>query len=285
MGASDVRGLWTNMIVADLKHVKSALVVLIGVLGLAGASPASAIVGGVPDGGAHPYVGAADGRPVHGPVQFGSGVLISPTVFLTVGHGTARFEAAGLTRAQVTFDPVVSASSTWYQGTIHTSPFYDPTGLGNRGDFSDLGVIVFDHPVTGITPATLPTGGYLDRITPAFGRARFEIPGYGLSSYIGGSAGGGKRIPDFNSGGTRMLAHEAFTSVSPGFLRLQATDAADICVGDSGSPSILSGTNLVLGITDVEWSLNGSQCESNPWEQRVDTPTARAFLGQYVALP
>jgi hypothetical protein len=82
-----------------------------------------------------------------------------------------------------------------------------------------------------------------------------------------------------------MLADEAFTSLSPGFLRLRATGRADICVGDSGSPSILSGTNLVVGITAVEWSLAGSECESNPWEQRVDTPAARAFLGQYVALP
>jgi hypothetical protein len=185
----------------------------------------------------------------------------------------------------VTFDPVVTASSTWYQGTVHTSPFYDPSGSGNRGDFSDLGVIVFDQPVTGITPARLPTSGYLDQIEPVLGRARFEIPGYGLSRYIGGSVGGGKRIPDFNPGGTRNLAGEAFTSVSPGFPRLHATGTADICVGDSGSPSILSGTNLVVGVTAVEWSLAGSECESNPWEQRVDTPAARAFLGQYVALP
>ena len=270
------------MILANLKHAKTAVIVLLGLVALAGASPAAAVVGGVPDGVAHPYAGAVDGRPVHGPVQFGSGVLISPTVFLTVGHGTARFEAAGLTRAEVTFDPTVTASSTWHQGTIHTSPFYDPTGSGNRGDFSDLGVIVFDHPVTGITPARLPTAGYLDQISPAFGRGHFDIPGYGLSSYVGGSAGGGKRVPDFYSGGTRMLAHEAFTSVSPGFLRLQATGSADVCVGDSGSPAILSGTNLVVGVTDVEWSLAGSECESNPWEQRVDTPAARAFLGQYV---
>jgi hypothetical protein len=270
------------MTLAKLKH---ALALLIAAVALAGASPAAAVIDGVPDGAGHPYAGAVDGRPVGGPVRFGSGVLISPTVFLSVGHGTARFEAAGLTRAQVTFDPVVTASSTWYQGTVHTSPFYDPSGSGNRGDFSDLGVIVFDLPVTGITPATLPTGGYLDQITPLLGRARFEIPGYGLSRYIGGSAGGGKRIPDFNSGGTRMLADEVFTSLSPGFLRLQASGGADICVGDSGSPSILSGTNLVVGITAVEWSLGGSECESNPWEQRVDTPAARAFLGQYVALP
>ena len=32
-------------------------------------------------------------------------------------------------------------------------------------------------------------------------------------------------------------------------------------------------------------SLDGFECESGPWEQRVDTPGARAFLSQYVRLP
>lgn len=68
---------------------------LIAAFAFAGASPAAAVIGGVPDGVGHPYAGAVDGRPVGGPVQFGSGVLISPTVFLSVGHGTARFDAAG----------------------------------------------------------------------------------------------------------------------------------------------------------------------------------------------
>jgi hypothetical protein len=55
--------------------------------------------------------------------------------------------------------------------------------------------------------------------------------------------------------------------------------------GDSGSPSILLGTDLVTGITAAEWSLAGGECESAPWEQRLDTPAARAFLARYVTLP
>jgi hypothetical protein len=249
---------------------------------LACASPAGAVVDGTPDGARHPYAGAVDGRPAGGPTEFGSGVLISPTVFLTVGHGTAHFDAAGLTRARVTFDPVVSDSSTWYEGTVHTDPAYDPAGQGQRGDFGDLGVIVFDHPVPGIRPASLPGAGYLDRISD---RARFEIPGYGVSRYLGGSDAGGQRRLDYRSGGTRNLADEVFTSVSPGWLRLRAAGSATICTGDSGSPSILAGTNVVTGVTAVEWSLAGGECQSTPWEQRVDTPGARAFLRQYVALP
>jgi hypothetical protein len=256
-----------------------ALAVLIG---LGAAAPASAVIDGVLDGARHPYAGAVDARPLGGPVQFGSGVLISPTVFLTAAHATAHFDAVGLNRARVTFDPVISDSSTWYAGTVHTNPAYDPSGQGQQGDFGDLAVIVFDAPVPGITPASLPTAGYLDRISD---RARFEIPGYGISRYIGGSDGGGKRRPDYSSAGIRNLADEVFTSLSPGWLRLRAAGSATICTGDSGSPSILSGTNLVLGLTDFEWSLAGGECESTPWEQRVDTPADRQFLAQYVPLP
>jgi len=267
-----------------LRYAGAATALLITSAALAGTTPADAVIGGSPDGSRHPYVGAVDGRPVGGPVQFGSGVLISPTVFLSVGHGTARFDAAGITRARVTFDPVVSASSTWHEGTIHTNPAFDPSGLGQRGDFGDLGVIVFDEPVVGIEPARLASPGRIRQLTqgPA---PRVEIPGYGISRYVGGADGSGPRTPDFGSTGTRRLAFAELSSVSPGWLRLHATSTADICTGDSGSPGLLAGTDLVLGITAVEWSLAGAQCESGPWEQRVDTPGARAFLAQYVALP
>lgn len=262
-----------------------ALVPAITAAALIGVAPAGAVIDGAADGVRHPYVGAVDGRPLGGPVQFGSGVLISPTVFLTVGHGTTHFDAAGVSRARVTFDPVVTASSTWHEGTVHTNPAFDPGGRGNRGDFGDLGVIVFDEPVTGIAPARLPTANYLAALEDAAGTARFEIAGFGVSRYTGGSDNGGKRRLDFGSAGTRNVATEAFSSLSPGFLRLHSTSGADICTGDSGSPSVLAGTDLVLGLTAVQWSLGGGECESSPWAQRVDTPEARAFLATYVQLP
>lgn len=262
-----------------------AVLLMIAVAVIASTGPATAVLDGTTDGDRHPYVGAVDGRPLGGPVKFATGVLVSPTVFLTVGHGTAHFDAAGVTRARVTFDPVVTASSVWHEGTVHTNPGYDPTGSGTRDDFGDLGVIVLDEPVTGITPARLPTADYLGRLARGTAQPRFEIAGYGVSRYTGGSDGGGKRSLDFDSAGTRRLATEAFSSLSPGFLRLHSTGSGDICTGDSGSPSVLAGTDLVLGLTAVQWSLAGAECESGPWEQRVDTPGARAFLSQYVSLP
>jgi hypothetical protein len=184
----------------------------------------------------------------------------------------------------VTFDSTVTEASAWYEGAVHTNPGYDPAGSGNRGDFGDLGVIVFDEPIRGVTPARLPTADYPETRRSQGEPARFEIPGYGIARYAGATEGGGQRRPDASSGGTRTVALATGSSLSSGFLRVHMNDAT-ICTGDSGSPNLLAGTNLVLGVTAVEWSLSGAQCESSPWAQRVDTPGARAFLGQYVDLP
>jgi hypothetical protein len=84
-------------------------------------------------------------------------------VLVTAGHGTRRFEAAGLTQARVTFDPVASDSGTWYTGTVHTNPAYDPQSADDPGD---LGVTVFDARIRGIAPASLPAEGQLAQLGP-----------------------------------------------------------------------------------------------------------------------
>jgi hypothetical protein len=66
---------------------------------------------------------------------------------------------------------------------------------------------------------------------------------------------------DFASGGTRRLALEAFSSLAPSWLRLHGVGPAQICTGDSGAPSILSGTTLVTGITSLEMSGGGASRE------------------------
>jgi len=246
-------------------------------------APAGAIIGGQDDGGGHPYVGGIDARPTGAPIFTSSGVLISPTVFLTAGHATRRFERAGLTQARVTFDPVASDSSTWYTGTVHTNPAYNPASVTDPGD---LGVIVFDTPVPGIAPASLPTEGLLDQLGPQqLSRAGFTVVGYGVRSYLGGSNGGGTPGPDLSSTGTREVAQQTFASLTSAWLRLRMAGGAVVCIGDSGSPSLLGSSNVVAGITITEGSLSGGQCQSQPWDMRVDTPSARAFLGQYVTLP
>ena len=54
-----------------------------------------------------------------------------------------------------------------------------------------------------------------------------------------------------------------------------------LCFGDSGSPQFDLGTLLVLSVT----SGGNGQCNANNTNYRVDTPQARAFLGQFLNLP
>ena len=51
-------------------------------------APATAMMGGEPDATGHPYAGAVDATPLGGRNPVASGVLVSPTVFVTAAHFT-----------------------------------------------------------------------------------------------------------------------------------------------------------------------------------------------------
>jgi hypothetical protein len=76
-----------------------------------------------------------------------------------------------VTQVWLTFDPVFSSTSTnLYSATMHLNPLYPGRGAA---DPEDMGVIVLDSPVVGITSAALPTLGLLDGMQQA---AAFAIP-------------------------------------------------------------------------------------------------------------
>jgi hypothetical protein len=90
---------------------------------------------------------------------------------------------------------------------------------------------------------------------------------------------------DFNPE-PRQYASSGFNALSPGYLRLSQNPSHDdggTCFGDSGGPNFLSvNGRLVLAATTVTGDPN---CRSTNVDYRLDTETARGFLGQYVSLP
>lgn len=138
------------MTVKNVRHLAGlAIKPLLGVMFVLGAlmpaAPAGASVGGQPDESAHPYVGFLGASPIGRP-DGPTGVLISPTVLLTAGHVTQSFAAQGLTHPRVTFEPVAGTASTWYTGTVHTNPAYDPRRADDPGDLGGRAAGVLQGP-------------------------------------------------------------------------------------------------------------------------------------------
>ena len=149
-----------------------------------GATQASAITGGEPDGDRHPYVGLAvfdvGGEPSHRC----SASLLSATVVLTAGHCTD-----GTSAARVWFDEIVQGNTeyplsgaTSYDGIAYTNPdFCIECGSGLPGFATrDVGIIVLSEPVPGSVVseyALLPTAGVVDSLA---NKTAVDLVGYGV---------------------------------------------------------------------------------------------------------
>ena len=252
-------------------------VLLAGIAGvvatIAFATPAAAITYGMPDGNGHPEVGAllAPTPYSDGTWVTCSGTLISPTVFLTAAHCDQ-----GVARVAVTFDSTYDAATgTTYWGTWHADPGYSQA----QGDPKDIAVVVLDNAVSKITPARLPQAATLSSLTVG---TRFTSVGYGAQSVTINKG------PDLHYADVRYVATGGLNAVNPNWLRISMNPArgdGGTCYGDSGGPNFLGAgsgeTNIVAGTT-----ITGDfMCRATNVTYRTDTPSARAFLGQYVTLP
>jgi hypothetical protein len=255
-------------------------------------APAAAVTWGEPDGDGHPNVGAmVIDHPDLGLRLICSGTLIDEDVFLTAAHCTAAVEAQGWPLAGVTFDSVFDpATVTILPGTAHTHPDFafsgPPDGIS---DARDLAVIILDRPAAtaypDIEPASLPPAGLLDELNQRNGLKgqRFTVVGYGVQEP---QFGDGPPIHPFT--GERRVATSQFLALLDNWLQLSQVGAkgdSGSCFGDSGGPTFLGAgaqeTDMVVSIT----SWGDAMCVATGTTYRTDTPSARAFLGQFVDLP
>lgn len=228
-----------------------------------------------------------------------SGTMIDETTFLTAAHCTTdwspgvkfyvslaqdvqgaldKAKADGLTPTQI-------ATTVGVEGTEHTSPDYP----GNSADAHDIAVIEFSDTQAAalakrwpFTPATLPSAGQLDALgSRALDAATWQVMGYGTEEAARGP--GGQTHP---GGGVRMKAEVGFDALNKTWVRLAMNESRNYggaCYGDSGGPNFvtLDGA-LVLAATTIT---GDGPCYATNVSYRLDTPSARGFLDEFVALP
>jgi hypothetical protein len=251
-------------------HMYRKLVIIIVVITvLSVATPVQAITYGEPDGNQHPNVGGLVASEAYsdGTWIYCSGTLISPTVFLTAAH---CYE--GTEQVTVTFDTAYQDGDKIYTGTWYADPLY----TWQQDDPHDIAVVVFDRPIRGVTPARLPDANSLSNLS---GSQQFTAVGYGAYEVTKGPGGHQYLYND-----VRMMATGTLNSINPAWLRISmnpATGNGGTCYGDSGGPNFLGTTDIVAATTITGDAI----CRSTNVTYRLDTPSAREFLGQFVTLP
>jgi hypothetical protein len=213
-----------------------------------------------------------------------SGTLIDPNVFLTASHCTLFFtndlEPRGFT-AFVSFDksiPFGNLTSNKTKLLAVANVVTNPNFNQSQSDSGDIGALILQSNVRGITPATLPTCGLLDQLAAQNGLrdAVFTAVGYGLQNRV---VGGG--VPFFQDMNPipRMFAFSSFNALNGGYLRLSqnpATGDGGTCFGDSGGPDFLTvnGKQILAAITIT----GDSVCRATNVDYRLDTASAQGFL-------
>jgi hypothetical protein len=255
-----------------VSKILAGAAVVVGAV-LAAAAPAQAITYGVPDANGHPEVGALLAPTAYSDGTWAtcSGTLISPTVFLTAAHCDQ-----GLSRVAVTFDSVYDASKgTTYWGTWHADPQYTSA----QSDPHDVAVVVLEKPVKSVQPARLPAAASLSGLSVG---TRFTSVGYGAQSVTINKG------PTFHYADVRYVATGGLDAVNPSWLRISMNPAlgnGGTCYGDSGGPNFLGAGATETNIVAATTITGDFMCRATNVVYRLDTPSARGFLGQYVALP
>lgn len=254
------------------------------------ATPTSAIVYGQRDDGGdplYPNVGAlVTEYDPYGWIQVCSGTLIAEDLYLTAAHCVIGFSPEDPAWAGTFY---VSFAQNWLANDEPVEPI-KVTGVHahpdafccGANDWFDMAVLELDPENTvtpNLTPATLPAANLLGEMTNAELRSTtFTAVGYGAVRESRKQAWQGLLDPE----GWRSYGHQSALSLTKAWLTLsmnQATGDQGTCFGDSGGPHFLGDTVVSITVTGDMW------CKATDKTYRLDTPAARAFLGQFLGLP
>jgi hypothetical protein len=252
--------------------------------------PVLAITHGEPDGDDHPNVGSiVVNIPGAGLFQFCSGTLIDDDVFLTASHCTAPLD--GIVAANpgsevlITFDSTISEGGTFYSGVWYTNPNYNGfQGRGGQADPGDVAVIVLDE-VPGILPASLPPAGMLDDLKDAHVLRDTRFTAVGFGTLRDSNQTGFQGILDNLD---RNRAEQGYHALNQAWLILPMTPSngnGGTCYGDSGGPHFIHIDDVETDIVASITVLGDAPCKASDVTYRMDTESARSFLGGFVDLP
>jgi Trypsin len=233
---------------------------------------------------------------------FCSGTMISSDVYLTAAHCTVDWPAG--TRFYVSLDQDVQseldyaaslglssqAEANWFvahghavEGDAHWDPAYGHDEANPHDvavvDFSGRAVTPAD--VWSFTPATLPTANELSILgSPELDADAWTVVGYGTEE---ATTPGPQTHP---GGGVRLKAPLGFDSLTKSWVHLAMNESRGFggaCYGDSGGPNFVTvNGQLILAATTVT---GDAPCFATNVVYRMDTPTARNFLANYVTVP
>jgi hypothetical protein len=236
-----------------------------------------------------------------------TGTMIDDDTFLTAAHCVTDFspdpaddtfyasleediqaliDASGLDRT--TEGPALAAWLVAHNDAVATDVAYDPGFGHDSADSHDIAVADFANRTEGpadlwtFTPATLPTEGLLSEIGPRrLEELTWIVVGYGTQE---ASREPGGHV--FNGGSVRLKTEVGFDALNKTWIRESMHEQqgwGGACYGDSGGPNFIDiGGQLVLAGTTIT---GDTPCYATNVAYRMDTPSARAFLAPYVALP
>ncbi len=255
----------------------AALLAAISLLAV-GAMPASAITYGEIDL-VHVNVGALVINSINwGVIQWCSGTLVHPRVFLTAGHCTVDL-----------LDFVNSMDDVWVSFSLNAydKPIYRVESIvthpdywwGPTSDPHDVGVLILKRPVMKVAPATLAPVGFLYELEKQglLKGAKFAVVGYGYNENF-------EEEVAFEVS-YRKIAYSEFLSLHRAWLYMSqnpSTSDSGTCYGDSGGPTFWQqpdGSEVLVAIT----SWGDAMCRATGINYRLDTPSSDAFLASVLA--